>query len=51
LVAPVRIGHDATVGAGSTITHDVPPARLTVARARQVTIERWHGPGNRRKPE
>jgi acetyltransferase-like isoleucine patch superfamily enzyme len=51
LVAPVRIGHDATVGAGSTITHDVPPARLTVARARQVTIEGWRGPGTRRKLE
>ena len=51
LVAPVRIGHDATVGAGSTITHDVPPAKLTVARARQVTIDDWLGPRTRRKPE
>ena len=51
LVAPVRIGHAATVGAGSTITHNVPPAKLAVARARQVTIERWRGPRTRRKPE
>jgi bifunctional UDP-N-acetylglucosamine pyrophosphorylase/glucosamine-1-phosphate N-acetyltransferase len=51
LVAPVRIGQDATVGAGSTITRDVPPAKLTVARARQVTIEKWRGPRTRRKTE
>jgi acetyltransferase-like isoleucine patch superfamily enzyme len=51
LVAPVRIGHDATVGAGSTITQDVPPAKLTLARARQVTIEDWRGPRTRRKSE
>ena len=44
LVAPVRIGEGATVGAGSTITRDVPPAKLTLARARQVTIENWRGP-------
>lgn len=43
LVAPVRIGRGATVGAGSTITHDVPPATLTIARARQVTIDSWRG--------
>jgi NDP-sugar pyrophosphorylase family protein len=41
LVAPVRIGERATVGAGSTITHDVPAERLTLARTRQTTIEHW----------
>lgn len=44
LVAPVRIGEGATVGAGSTITSDVPPAKLTLARAKQTTIDNWHGP-------
>jgi UDP-3-O-[3-hydroxymyristoyl] glucosamine N-acyltransferase len=43
LVAPVRIGERATVGAGSTITRDVPAERLTVARARQTTVEHWRG--------
>jgi bifunctional UDP-N-acetylglucosamine pyrophosphorylase/glucosamine-1-phosphate N-acetyltransferase len=38
-VAPVEIGDDAWIGAGSVITKDVPPASLAVARARQVTKE------------
>ncbi|QIK38859.1 UDP-N-acetylglucosamine diphosphorylase/glucosamine-1-phosphate N-acetyltransferase [Caldichromatium japonicum] len=44
LVAPVRIGAYATIGAGSVITRDVPPDRLTLARARQVTVEGWRRP-------
>jgi bifunctional UDP-N-acetylglucosamine pyrophosphorylase/glucosamine-1-phosphate N-acetyltransferase len=40
LVAPVRIGRDAVVGAGSTITEDVAPRSLALGRARQVTKER-----------
>ncbi|MCR5813648.1 MAG: bifunctional UDP-N-acetylglucosamine diphosphorylase/glucosamine-1-phosphate N-acetyltransferase GlmU [Desulfovibrio sp.] len=35
LVAPVRVGAGALVGAGSTITHDVPEDNLSVARAKQ----------------
>lgn len=50
LVAPMRIGEGATVGAGSTITGDVPPAKLTLARSRQTTIENWQGPRSRREP-
>jgi len=38
LVAPVTIGDGAIVGAGSTITHDVPNAALAVARGRQNDI-------------
>lgn len=41
LVAPVTVGKDAYVGAGSTITKDVPPGALGVARGRQTNIERW----------
>jgi bifunctional UDP-N-acetylglucosamine pyrophosphorylase/glucosamine-1-phosphate N-acetyltransferase len=44
LVAPVRIGERATVGAGSTITRDVPGSKLTIARARQTTLDNWRGP-------
>jgi bifunctional UDP-N-acetylglucosamine pyrophosphorylase/glucosamine-1-phosphate N-acetyltransferase len=40
LVAPVSIGEGGTIGAGSTITHDTPPGMLTIARARQITIDR-----------
>lgn len=38
LVAPVEIGADATIGAGSVITTNAPAGELTVARARQATI-------------
>jgi len=41
LVAPVRVGRGATVGAGTTLTCDAPADKLTVARARPTTIEGW----------
>ncbi|NOY22997.1 MAG: UDP-N-acetylglucosamine diphosphorylase/glucosamine-1-phosphate N-acetyltransferase [Acidobacteria bacterium] len=41
LVAPLSIGDDAYVGAGSTITKDVPPCSLAISRARQTTIPDW----------
>ena len=41
LVAPVSIGRGAYVGAGSTITKDVPDDSLGVARGRQVVREGW----------
>jgi bifunctional UDP-N-acetylglucosamine pyrophosphorylase/glucosamine-1-phosphate N-acetyltransferase len=44
LVAPVTVGHGATIGAGSTITKDAPPEQLTVARGRQVTVPGWKRP-------
>ncbi len=44
LVAPVEIGAGATIGAGSTITKAAPGEELTLARARQVTIEGWKRP-------
>jgi bifunctional UDP-N-acetylglucosamine pyrophosphorylase/glucosamine-1-phosphate N-acetyltransferase len=44
LVAPVRIGAHATIGAGSTITQDAPAEQLTLARSRQVSIDSWQRP-------
>ena len=38
LVAPVTVGDGAFVGAGSTISHDVPPGSLSIARGRQTDI-------------
>jgi bifunctional UDP-N-acetylglucosamine pyrophosphorylase/glucosamine-1-phosphate N-acetyltransferase len=38
-VAPVEVGDDAWIGAGSVITKDVPPESLAVARARQENKE------------
>lgn len=44
LVAPVVIGVDATIGAGSVVTHDAPDGKLTIARSRQTTIDGWQRP-------
>jgi bifunctional UDP-N-acetylglucosamine pyrophosphorylase/glucosamine-1-phosphate N-acetyltransferase len=41
LVAPLHIGDDAYLGAGSVITKDVPAGALAVGRAHQVTKEGW----------
>jgi bifunctional UDP-N-acetylglucosamine pyrophosphorylase/glucosamine-1-phosphate N-acetyltransferase len=41
LVAPVRVGKGAYVGAGSTITKDVPPDALALSRTPQRIIEGW----------
>lgn len=49
LVAPLTVGHGATIGAGSAITQDVPSNELTLARTKQVTIEGWHKPQKKGK--
>jgi len=41
LIAPVRVGRGAYVGAGSSITRDVPPGALGIARGRQENVEGW----------
>jgi len=41
LVAPVEVGEGAYVGAGSTITKDVPPGALAISRGSQRNIEGW----------
>ncbi len=43
LVAPVRVGRGATLGAGTTLTKDAPPNQLTVSRAKQVSLP-WERP-------
>ena len=49
LVAPVVIGDGATIGAGSVINKDAPAGQLTVARARQASLENWHRPAKQKK--
>jgi len=44
LVAPVTVGEGADIGAGSTVTKDVPAGKLTLSRSKQVTIPGWKRP-------
>ncbi|ALO47668.1 bifunctional UDP-N-acetylglucosamine diphosphorylase/glucosamine-1-phosphate N-acetyltransferase GlmU [Pseudohongiella spirulinae] len=44
LVAPVTVGKNATIGAGSVITTQVPDEQLAVARGRQKNISGWKRP-------
>lgn len=41
MVAPVKIGNGALIGAGSVITKDAPDNELTVSRAKQITVLGW----------
>jgi bifunctional UDP-N-acetylglucosamine pyrophosphorylase/glucosamine-1-phosphate N-acetyltransferase len=49
LIAPVKVGEGATIGAGSTITRDAPPGELTLSRAQQTTITGWKRPVKKSK--
>ena len=44
LVAPVEVGADATIGAGSTITREAPAGKLTLSRSKQQTVDGWQRP-------
>lgn len=44
LVAPVRVGRGATLGAGTTLTADAPADQLTISRTKQTTIPGWKRP-------
>ncbi|HYK05019.1 MAG TPA: bifunctional UDP-N-acetylglucosamine diphosphorylase/glucosamine-1-phosphate N-acetyltransferase GlmU [Thermoanaerobaculia bacterium] len=51
LVAPVRVGRGAYVGAGSTITKDVPPDALALSRTPQKNVEGWAARKKKKKSE
>jgi bifunctional UDP-N-acetylglucosamine pyrophosphorylase/glucosamine-1-phosphate N-acetyltransferase len=48
LVAPVDIGPDATIGAGSTVSKNAPAGTLTLERSKQITVPGWQRP--KKKP-
>lgn len=49
LVAPVRVGKNATIGAGSTITKDTPAEQLSLSRSKQISVESWQRPQKKEK--
>lgn len=44
LVAPIEIGEGATIGAGSTLGKDAEAGKLTLSRAKQITMQGWKRP-------
>jgi bifunctional UDP-N-acetylglucosamine pyrophosphorylase / glucosamine-1-phosphate N-acetyltransferase len=49
LVAPLTVGDGATIGAGSTVSKTAPAGKLTVARAKAVTLDGWTRPVKKAK--
>src|SRR2546425_386831 len=48
LIAPVRVGRGATLGAGTTLTKDAPAGELTLSRVKQVSIPGWQRPAKKK---
>lgn len=44
LIAPVTVGAGANIGAGTTLTRNAAPGKLTLSRSKQVTIPGWKRP-------
>ena len=44
LVAPVKVGAEATIGAGTTVTEDIEPTDLVLSRVEQISITGWERP-------
>ena len=42
LVAPVKVGNDSSIGAGTTVTKDVPDGALAISRVKQKNIKKWN---------
>lgn len=49
LVAPIEVGVNATIGAGSTLTKPAPDGKLTIERGRQLTVNHWQRPEKKPK--
>jgi len=44
LIAPVTVGKNATIGAGSTVTKNTPEGQLTLSRSKLISIQSWQRP-------
>jgi bifunctional UDP-N-acetylglucosamine pyrophosphorylase/glucosamine-1-phosphate N-acetyltransferase len=44
LVAPIKVGKGATIGAGTTLTSDAPADQLTLSRVPQKSLQNWKRP-------
>ncbi len=44
MVAPVKVGTGATLGAGSILRKDAPEGKLTLSSIKQITVEGWKRP-------
>ncbi len=44
LVAPLHVGENATIGAGTTLRRNAPPEKLTLSQSVQKTVENWQRP-------
>jgi bifunctional UDP-N-acetylglucosamine pyrophosphorylase/glucosamine-1-phosphate N-acetyltransferase len=51
IVAPVKIGKDASIGAGTTVTKNVPDGALAISRVKQKNIRGWSKRVERRRKE
>lgn len=49
LVAPVKVGPGATIGAGTTLTREAAAGELTLSRVKQVTLKGWQAPVKSKK--
>lgn len=49
LVAPVKVGPGATIGAGTTLTREAAAGELTLSRVKQVTLKGWQAPVKNKK--
>ncbi|HVT62147.1 MAG TPA: bifunctional UDP-N-acetylglucosamine diphosphorylase/glucosamine-1-phosphate N-acetyltransferase GlmU, partial [Legionellaceae bacterium] len=49
LVAPITVGKNATIGAGTTLRNNAPPDALTLTISEQKTIQGWQRPENKEK--
>ncbi len=47
LIAPVSIGKNATIGAGSTITSDTSEGQLAISRSKQKSFSNWKRPAKK----